>query len=149
MYKPERLYKELFSQHKGSRDLTNRPMCSVSQGTLIFFLELGCRPRSAREARSHRWCSSPFPEQHATPLHHFRWVGWCWIDCSVRVAHSLKLKLVNTGGSFGKLCIIPLVFLLSPDKPVTTLHGSDCKFALSPITWWPLRTWELCCSPLW
>nr|XP_005597622.1 schlafen family member 5 [Equus caballus]XP_023508777.1 schlafen family member 5 [Equus caballus] len=126
-YIPDTLYKELISQHKGLRDLINREMRSVSRGVLIFSrswaVDLGLQEKQGVI------CDALLLSQNNIPLLYTILGEWdaCWKDYSMRLARSLKLKLVNTGGYTGKLCITPLVFLLNPDRTAKTLHGSDLQ----------------------
>ncbi|XP_058415310.1 schlafen family member 5-like [Diceros bicornis minor] len=127
VYTPDSLYKELISQHKGLRDLINREMRSVSRGILIFSqswaVDLGLPEKQGVI------CDALLLSQNNIPLL-YTILSECdegWKDYSLRVACSLKLKLVNTGGYTGKLCITPLVFLLNPDRTANALHGSDLQ----------------------
>ncbi|XP_017499547.2 schlafen family member 5 isoform X3 [Manis javanica] len=125
VYIPESLYKELFSQYKGLRDLISKEMCSVSQGILIFSrswaVDLGLQEKQGVI------CDALLLSQNNIPLlYTILWEGNVdWKDYSMRVAHFLKQKLVNTGGYTGRLCITPSVFLLNPDKTAKAFHGSD------------------------
>ncbi|KAK2505732.1 hypothetical protein MC885_014586 [Smutsia gigantea] len=125
VYTPESLYKELFSQNKGLRDLISKEMCPASQGILIFSrswaVDLGLQEKQGVI------CDALLLSQNNTPLLYtiLSEGNVDWKDYSMRVAHFLKQKLVNTGGYTGRLCIVPLVFLLNPDKTAKALHGSD------------------------
>ncbi|XP_004449477.1 schlafen family member 5 isoform X1 [Dasypus novemcinctus] len=127
LYTPDSLYKELFSQHKGLRDLINQEMRPVSQGVLIFSrswaVDLGLQEKQGVI------CDALLISQDNTPILYTILSKWDagWKGYSMIIAHSLKQKLVNMGGYTGRLCIIPLVFLLNPDKTVKTLHSSDLQ----------------------
>ncbi|XP_045629461.1 schlafen family member 5-like [Ursus americanus] len=127
VYTPENLYKELFSKHKGLRDLINKEMRPFSQGILIFSrswaVDLGLPEKKGVI------CDALLLSRNNIPLL-YTILSECdasWKDNSVIVARTLKQKLVNTGGYTGKLCITPLVFLLNPDRTAETLHGSDLQ----------------------
>ncbi|XP_008072489.1 schlafen family member 5 [Carlito syrichta] len=127
VYTPESLYKELFLQHKGLRDLINTEMRPVSQGILIFSqswaVDLGLKEKQGVI------CDALLISQNNTPILYCIFSKWD-IGCkgySLIVAHSLKQRLVNKGGYTGKLCITPLVFLLNPDRTTQTFYSSDLK----------------------
>ncbi|XP_012504075.1 PREDICTED: schlafen family member 5 [Propithecus coquereli] len=127
VYTPESLYKELFSQHKGLRELINKEMRSVSQGILIFSqswaVDLGLQEKQGVI------CEALLISQNNTPIFYsvFRELDAGCKGYSMIVAHSLKQKLVNTGGYTGRLCITPLVLLLNPDRTAQTHYGSDLQ----------------------
>ncbi|XP_045381453.1 schlafen family member 5-like [Lemur catta] len=127
VYTPESLYKELFSQHKGLRELINKEMRSVSQGILIFSqswaVDLGLQEKQGVI------CEALLISQNNTPIFYsvFSKLDAGCKGYSMIVAHSLKQKLVNTGGYTGRLCIIPLVLLLNPDRTSQTHYGSDLQ----------------------
>ncbi|XP_027423282.1 schlafen family member 5 isoform X2 [Zalophus californianus] len=125
VYTPENLYKELFSKHKGLRDLINKEMSRFSQGILIFSrswaVDLGLPEKQGVI------CDALLLSQNNIPLL-YTILSECnasRMGYSMTVARTLKQKLVNTGGYTGKLCITPLVFLLNPDRTAETLHCSD------------------------
>ncbi|XP_062968640.1 schlafen family member 5 [Cynocephalus volans] len=127
IYTPKSLYKELFSQHKGLRDLINTEMRTVSEGILIFSqswaVDLGLKEKQGVI------CDALLISQDNTPIL-YTIFSKKDVECrsySMIVARCLKQRLVNTGGYTGRLCIIPLVFLLNPDKTANILHGSDLQ----------------------
>uniref|UniRef100_A0A250YLR6 Schlafen family member 5 n=1 Tax=Castor canadensis TaxID=51338 RepID=A0A250YLR6_CASCN len=126
VYTPESVYKELFSQHKGLRDLINMEMRPISQGILIFSsswaVDLGLQEKQSVV------CDALLISQNNNPILYT--VFKCdrdWKNYSITVAHSLKQRLVNTGGYTGRLCVIPLAFLLNPDKTVRPLCNSEVQ----------------------
>nr|XP_012643866.1 schlafen family member 5 isoform X1 [Microcebus murinus]XP_012643942.1 schlafen family member 5 isoform X1 [Microcebus murinus] len=127
VYTPESLYKELFSQHKGLRELINKEMRSVLQGILIFSrswaVDLGLQEKQGVI------CEALLISQNNTPIFYsiFSKLDVGCKGYSMIVAHSLKQKLVNTGGYTGRLCVTPLVLLLSPDRTAQTHYGSDMQ----------------------
>ncbi|KAM8816990.1 schlafen family member 5 [Rhynchonycteris naso] len=127
VYRPESLYKELFSQHKGLRNLINKKMRAISEGVLIFSrswaVDLGLPEKQEVICDALLLSKNKFPVLYTI----LRECNECWKDYSLRVAFSLKQKLVNMGGYTGKLCIIPLVILLNPDRTATDLHGSELQ----------------------
>ncbi|XP_053426058.1 schlafen family member 5 [Nycticebus coucang] len=127
VYTPENLYKELFSQHQGLRELINAEMRSVSQGVLIFSrswaVDLGL-PENPGVI-----CEALLISQNNTPIFYSIFSHWN-MACkgySMIVAQTLKQRLVNRGGYTGRLCITPLVFLLHPDRNTQPLYGSDLQ----------------------
>ncbi|XP_014445626.1 schlafen family member 5 isoform X2 [Tupaia chinensis] len=124
VYKPESLYKELFLQHKGLRDLINTEMRSVSQGILIFSqswaVDLGLKEKEGVI------CDALLISQNNTLILYTIFSKWD-VGCkgySMIVAHSLKESLVNMGGYTGRLCVTPF---LNPDKTANTLYGPDLQ----------------------
>lgn len=100
-------------------------MRRVSQGILIFSrswaVDVGL------QEKQEVICDVLLLSQKKIPVLYtiFRKDDGCWKDYIMRVARTLKQKLVNTGGYTGKLCIIPKAFLLNPDKTAKALHGSE------------------------
>ncbi|XP_039078566.1 schlafen family member 5-like isoform X1 [Hyaena hyaena] len=127
VYTPESLYKELFSTHRGLRNLINKEMRPFSQGILIFSrswaVDLGLPEKQGVI------CDALLLSQNNIPLLYTILSEWdaSWKGYSRMVARTLKQKLVNTGGYTGKLCVTPLIFLLNPDNTATTLHDSDLQ----------------------
>ncbi|XP_077605872.1 schlafen family member 5 isoform X2 [Crocuta crocuta] len=127
VYTPESLYKELFSTHRGLRNLINKEMRPFSQGILIFSrswaVDLGLPEKQGVI------CDALLLSQNNIPLLYTILSEWdaSWKGYSRMVARTLKQKLVNTGGYTGKLCITPFIFLLNPDNTATTLHDSDLQ----------------------
>lgn len=127
VYTPESLYKELFSTHRGLRNLINKETRPFSQGILIFSrswaVDLGLPEKQGVI------CDALLLSQNNIPLLYTILSEWdaSWKGYSRMVARTLKQKLVNTGGYTGKLCITPLIFLLNPDNTATTLHDSDLQ----------------------
>ncbi|XP_035889956.1 schlafen family member 5 [Phyllostomus discolor] len=125
LYRPESLYKELFSQHKGLRNLIHKQLRNITQGILVFSRSWAVDVGLPEEQGV--ICDALLLSQYTKPVlitvfreHSPRWKDYC-----VRVAHALKLKLVNTGGYTEKLCIIPFAFLLSSDAAPTGLCYSE------------------------
>ncbi|KAM5307554.1 schlafen family member 5 [Glossophaga mutica] len=127
LYKPRSLYKELFSQHKGLRNLINKQMRNIPQGILIFSRSWAVDVGLLEEQGV--ICDALLLSQSENPvlITVFREYSNCWKDYCVRVARALKLKLVNTGGYTGKLCVIPSAFLLNPDATSTDLCSSELQ----------------------
>ncbi|XP_047689165.1 schlafen family member 5-like isoform X3 [Prionailurus viverrinus] len=127
VYTPESVYKELFSTHKGLKNLINKEMCSFSQGILIFSrswaVDVGLQEKQGVI------CDALLLSQNNTPRLYTILSEWdpSWKGYSRKVARVLKQMLVNTGGYTGKLCITPLIFLLNPDNTATTLHDLDLQ----------------------
>ncbi|XP_047399757.1 schlafen family member 5-like [Sciurus carolinensis] len=128
VYTPESIYKELFSQHKGLRDLINREMRPVSQGILIFSqswaVDLGLK------ANQNVVCDALLISQNNTPILYTdfrRWDVWCR-GYSVKLARSLKQRLVDTGGYTGRVGIAPLFFLLNPAGTSVSHQNSEAQF---------------------
>uniref|UniRef100_A0A2K6PKD5 Schlafen family member 5 n=1 Tax=Rhinopithecus roxellana TaxID=61622 RepID=A0A2K6PKD5_RHIRO len=124
VYTPESLYKELFSQHKGLRDLINTEMRPFSQGILIFSqswaVDLGLQEKQGVI------CDALLISQNNTPILYTifsKWDAGCK-GYSMLVAYSLKQKLVNKGGYTGRLCITPLVCVLNSDRKAQRIYGS-------------------------
>ncbi|EHH24701.1 Schlafen family member 5 [Macaca mulatta] len=124
VYTPESLYKELFSQHKGLRDLINTEMRPFSQGILIFSqswaVDLGLQEKQGVI------CDALLISQNNTPILYTifsKWDAGCK-GYSMVVAYSLKQKLVNKGGYTGRLCITPLVCVLNSDRKAQSVCGS-------------------------
>uniref|UniRef100_H0XKX1 Schlafen family member 5 n=1 Tax=Otolemur garnettii TaxID=30611 RepID=H0XKX1_OTOGA len=127
VYTPENLYKELFSQHKGLRELINSEIRAVSHGVLIFShswaVDLGLQENKGVI------CEALLISQNNTPILYSIFSQWN-VGCkgySMVVAQTLKQRLVNTGGYTGRLCVTPLVFLLHPDGKTQTHYGSDLQ----------------------
>ncbi|XP_019279504.2 schlafen family member 5-like isoform X1 [Panthera pardus] len=127
VYTPESIYKELFSTHKGLKNLINKEMRSFSQGILIFSrswaVDVGLQEKQGVI------CDALLLSQNNTPRL-YTILSECdpsWKGYSRTVARVLKQTLVNTGGYTGKLCVTPLIFLLNPDNTATTLHDLDLQ----------------------
>ncbi|XP_003281405.2 schlafen family member 5 [Nomascus leucogenys] len=127
VYTPESLYKELFSKHKGLRDLINTEMRPFSQGVLIFSqswaVDLGLQEKQGVI------CDALLISQNNTPILYTifsKWDAGCK-GYSMIVAYSLKQKLVNKGGYTGRLCITPLVCVLNSDRKAQSVYGSDLQ----------------------
>ncbi|XP_054449315.1 schlafen family member 5 [Pteronotus mesoamericanus] len=127
MYRPQSLYKELFSQHKGLRFLINKQMRLVSQGVLIFSqswaVDVGLSEHQGVICDALLLSKDKRPTLYTI----FREHGMAWKDYCMKVACALKLKLVNTGGYTGKLCIVPFAFLLDPDGTSRNLCISELQ----------------------
>ncbi|VFV30015.1 schlafen family member 5-like [Lynx pardinus] len=127
VYTPESIYKELFSTHKGLKNLINKEMRSFSQGILIFSrswaVDVGLQEKQGVI------CDALLLSQNNTPRLYTILSEWdpSWKGYSRKVARVLKQTLVNTGGYTGKLCVTPLIFLLNPDNTATTLHDLDLQ----------------------
>ncbi|KAK2111409.1 Schlafen member 5 [Saguinus oedipus] len=124
VYTPESLYKELFSQHKGLRDLINTEMRPFSQGILIFSrswaVDLGLKEKQGVI------CDALLISQNNTPILYTIFSEWD-AGCkgySMIVAYSLKQRLVNIGGYTGRLCITPLVCVLNSDRSSQGVYSS-------------------------
>ncbi|XP_036922660.1 schlafen family member 5 [Sturnira hondurensis] len=127
LYRPQGLYKELFMEHKGLRNLINKQMRNISQGILIFSRSWAVDVGLLEEQGV--ICDALLLSQHENPvlITVFRECGKCWRDYCLRVARALKLKLVNVGGYTENLCIIPSAFLLNPDATSKDLGTSKLQ----------------------
>ncbi|XP_077898580.1 schlafen family member 5-like [Ictidomys tridecemlineatus] len=123
-YAPESLYQELCSEHKGLRDLIDREMRPVSRGILIFSrswaVDLGLKENQGVI------CEALLISQNNTPILYTVFRKWDerFKDDSMKVASSLKQRLVDTGGYTGRVCIVPLFFQLNPVGTPVTPHSS-------------------------
>ncbi|VTJ66102.1 Hypothetical predicted protein [Marmota monax] len=124
VYTPESLYQELCSEHKGLRDLIDREMCPVSRGILIFSrswaVDLGLKENQGVI------CDALLISQNNTPILYTVFRKWDerFNDDSMKVASSLKQRLVDTGGYTGRVCIVPLFFQLNLVGTPVTPHSS-------------------------
>ncbi|XP_066119454.1 schlafen family member 5 [Saccopteryx bilineata] len=127
VFRPKKLYRRLFSEHKGLRNLINKKMRAISEGILIFSrswaVDLGLPEKQEVICDALLLSQNKFPVLYTI----LRECDDSWKDYSLRVACSLKQKLVNMGGYTGKLCITPLVILLNPDRTATDLHDSELQ----------------------
>lgn len=121
----KKLYTELFLENGGLRRLINKEIRDVSQKILIFSrswaVDVGLQEKQEVICDVLLLCKEKIPVLYTI----FRKDDCCWKDYILRVAHTLKQKLVNTGGYTGKLGIIPKAFLLNPDTTAKALNGSE------------------------
>ncbi|KAL6074140.1 hypothetical protein STEG23_025623 [Scotinomys teguina] len=117
-YTPESIYKDLFSDHKGLRNLVNTEMRSFSQGILIFSyswaVDLGLQRKQGVI------CDALLISPNNVPILYTICNKWDlgYRGYSMTVARTLKQRLVNMGGYPGRLGIIPLVCQLGSDQRV-------------------------------
>lgn len=117
-YTPESVYKDLFSDYRGLRNLISAEMRCFSQGILIFShswaVDLGLqRERDVI-------CDALLISPNNVPILYTICNNWDLRNrqYSMTVACTLKQRLVNMGGYTGRLGIIPLVFPLGADQRV-------------------------------
>lgn len=140
-YVPQKLYTELFLENRGLKRLINKEMQGVSQGLLIFSrswaVDVGLQEK--REVI----CDVLLLSQEEIPVLYtiLRKDDGCWKDYTMRVARTLKQKLVNTGGYTGKLCLLPKAFLLNPDTTAKALNGS--KLPSYPLSYCRMTTEDM------
>ncbi|XP_054565491.1 schlafen family member 5 [Eptesicus fuscus] len=141
LYVPQKLYMELFLENGGLRRLINKEIRGVSQGILIFSrswaVDVGL------QEKQEVICDVLLLSQKKIPVLYtiFRKDDCCWKDYTLRVARTLKQKLVNTGGYTGKLSIIPKAFLLNPDTTAKALNGS--KLPSYPVSYCRMTTEDM------
>ncbi|XP_021032561.1 schlafen family member 5 [Mus caroli] len=117
-YTPESVYKDLFSDYKGLRNLINVEMRCFSQGILIFShswaVDLGL------QRRQDVICDALLISPNNVPILYTICNKWDLGNrhYSMTVARTLKQKLVNVGGYPGRLGIIPLVLPLGSHQRV-------------------------------
>lgn len=117
-YTPESVYKDLFSDYRGLRNLINAEMRCFSQGILIFShswaVDLGL------QRRQDVICDALLISPNNVPILYTICNKWDLGNrlYSMRVARTLKQRLVNMGGYAGRLGIIPLVLQLGSDQRV-------------------------------
>nr|XP_021501630.1 schlafen family member 5 isoform X1 [Meriones unguiculatus] len=117
-YTPESIYRDLFSDHRGLRNLINSEMRCFSQGVLVFShswaVDLGL-PRKQGVI-----CDALLISPNNVPILYTICSQWTleYKSYSMKVARTLKEQLVNVGGYIGRLGIIPLVLQLGSDQPV-------------------------------
>lgn len=117
-YVPESVYKDLFSDYRGLRNLMNAEMRCFSQGILIFSrswaMDLGLQRKPGVI------CDALLISPNNVPILYTICNKWDLGNrhYSMKVARILKQKLVNMGGYTGRLGIIPLVFPLGADQRV-------------------------------
>ncbi|XP_035303961.1 schlafen family member 5 [Cricetulus griseus] len=117
-YTPESVYRDLFSDHRGLRNLISMEMRSFSQGVLIFShswaVDLGLQRRRGVI------CDALLISPNNVPILYTicnKWdLGYRWY--AMTVARTLKQRLANMGGYPGRLGIIPLVLQLGPHHTV-------------------------------
>ncbi|KAL1780082.1 schlafen family member 5 [Sigmodon hispidus] len=117
-YTPESVYKDLISEHKGLRNLINTEMRSVSKGILIFSLSWAVDLDLPRKQGV--ICDALLISPKNVPILYTICSRWDlgYRSYSLRVARTLKQRLVNMGGYPGRLGIIPLVLPLGSDGTV-------------------------------
>lgn len=124
-YTPDSVYKELFAEHQGLRDLINTEIRPISQGILIFShswaVDLGLPKKQGVI------CEALLISQNNTPILYTICNKWDpeYKHYSRMVAYTLKERLVNMGGYTGRLGIIPLAFALYPDKTSKAIHNLE------------------------
>ncbi|XP_052052978.1 schlafen family member 5-like isoform X2 [Apodemus sylvaticus] len=117
-YTPESVYKDLFSDYRGLRNLINTEMRCFSQGILIFShswaVDLGL------QRRQDVICDALLISPNNVPILYTICNKWDLGNrlYSMKVARTLKQRLVNMGGYTGRLGIIPLVLQLGSDHRV-------------------------------
>lgn len=117
-YTPESVYKDLFSDYRGLRNLINAEMRCFSQGILIFShswaVDLGLQRR--RDVI----CDALLISTNNVPILYTICNKWDLGNrlYSMRVARTLKQRLVNMGGYTGRLGIVPLVLQLGSGQRV-------------------------------
>ncbi|XP_005077002.1 schlafen family member 5 [Mesocricetus auratus] len=117
-YTPESVYRDLFSDHRGLRNLISMEMRSFSQGILIFShswaVDLGLQKRRGVI------CDALLISPNNVPILYTICNKWDlgYRSYSMTVARTLKQKLVNMGGYPGRLGIIPLVLQLGPHHTI-------------------------------
>lgn len=117
-YTPEDVYKDLFSDYRGLRNLINMETRCFSQGILIFSyswaVDLGL------QRRQDVICDALLISPNNVPILYTICNKWDLGNrhYSMTVARTLKQRLVNVGGYTGKLGIIPLVLQLGSDQRV-------------------------------
>ncbi|XP_036922622.1 schlafen family member 11 [Sturnira hondurensis] len=123
-YKPESLWRELSSEHKGLKKLINKQMHPLSLGVLVFSrswavdLNLPEKPEVI--------CDVLLVTQDSVPILYtvLREQDADGQLYCTRIASTLKQKLVNTGGYTGKLYVMPRVLQLSPESHAEPSEGS-------------------------
>ncbi|CAH6785765.1 Slfn5 [Phodopus roborovskii] len=117
-YTPESVYRDLILDHRGLRNLISMEMRSFSQGILIFSHSLAVD--LGLERKRGVICDALLISPNNVPILYTICNKWDlgYRGYSMRVARTLKQKLVNMGGYSGKLGIIPLVLQLGPYQTV-------------------------------
>lgn len=102
-------------------------MRPVSRGILIFSrswaVDLGLKENRGVI------CDALLISQNNTPILYTVFRKWDerFKDDSMKVASSLKQRLVDTGGYTGRVCIVPLFFQLNPVGTPVTPHSSVAR----------------------
>lgn len=126
-YTPESLWKELSSQNEGFEELINKETLPFSQGILIFSRSWAVD--LSLEEKQGVICDALLVTQNSPPILYtiLREQDAGEQSYSIRIAFTLKQKLVNLGGYTGYLCVMTKVLHLRPESNAESSEDSGSQ----------------------